>query len=244
MYVHVDAKQLEWIGATYLSQDPVAIKEIMDALDMHSLNQERFKLPSRLIAKTFLFRLIYGGTEWAYAYDSNFSHVSSNPKFWRKVIDEAYAKYSTLAKTHTGWEQTVIRTGKLVMPTGREYAFAPYRDERTNELKWPRTTILNYPVQGLGHDLMAIVRTLLYARLTAAHGRTIFHSKLCSTVHDSIDVDCPDEEVPEVIRIVQSAFDDAPKRFEQLFGVAFNLPLRCEIFTGNNLKDLVEVKNK
>jgi DNA polymerase I-like protein with 3'-5' exonuclease and polymerase domains len=235
LFVHVDAKQLEWIGAIYLSQDPVGLQEILDAVDMHSANQERFKLPSRLIAKTFLFRLIYGGTEWAYAYDSNFNHVSDNPKFWRRVIEDAYTKYATLAKTHTNWEQTVVRTGKLVMPTGREYAFSPYRDKRTNELKWPRTTILNYPVQGLGNDLMAIVRTLLYARLCS---RSDLNSVLCCTVHDSIDVDCPADEVDEVIKLVQSAFDDAPARFKQLFGVDFNLPLRCEIFTGNNLKAL------
>ena len=241
MYVHVDAKALEWYGAVYLSQDPVGLKELLEGVDTHEENRIRFKLPSRLIAKTFLFRLIYGGTEWAYAYDSNFSHVSSNPKFWKKVIDEAYEKYSGLAKTHTNWEQTVVRTGKLVMPTGREYAFSPYRDERTNELKWPRTTILNYPVQGLGHDLMAIVRTLLFARLRAAQGKTIFKSLLCCTVHDSIDVDAPDAEVPEVIKIIQSSFDDVPKRFEQLFGVSFNLPIRCEISTGINLKDLTEV---
>lgn len=128
--------------------------------------------------------------------------------------------------------------------TGREYSFSPLRDdngnlrhERDGSLKWPRTTILNYPVQGLGNDLMAIVRTLLYTYMKRANLKSL----LVSTVHDSIDVDCPDNEVETVIKLIQQAFDNAPARFEQLFGVEFNLPLRCEIFVGKNLKDLQEI---
>ena len=62
MLLNADAKQLEWICATYLSQDKVAIDEINNQVDQHADNQARFGLPSRLIAKTFVFRLIYGGS--------------------------------------------------------------------------------------------------------------------------------------------------------------------------------------
>ena len=206
----------------------------MDNVDMHEINRARFNLPERRIAKFFLFRLIYGGTAYAYAYDPDFTHVSSSPKYWQKVIDEAYEKYRVLEQTHTAWVQNVIRNGVLVVPTGREYEFAPVRTDK-GELKWPRTQILNYPVQGLGHDLMAIVRTLLFARLRSLRS---LGAELISTVHDSIDIDCPVHLVDDVIKIVQSCFDDAPARFKVLFGVEFNLPLRCEIFTGVNLKNL------
>lgn len=40
MLLQADAKQLEWIGATYLSQDKVAIDEILREVDMHSENQK------------------------------------------------------------------------------------------------------------------------------------------------------------------------------------------------------------
>ena len=44
MLLNADAKQLEWIGAAYLSQDPTAIKEILNEVDQHSDNQKRFGL--------------------------------------------------------------------------------------------------------------------------------------------------------------------------------------------------------
>ena len=56
MLVNADAKGLEWIAGTFLSQDKVAMEEIWSGMDQHSDNQKTFGLPSRLIAKVFVFR--------------------------------------------------------------------------------------------------------------------------------------------------------------------------------------------
>lgn len=141
----MDAKALEWRVAAWLSQDVVAIKEIVDKVDIHEENRKAFNLPSRLIAKTFIFRLIFGGTEWSYAKDPDFTDVSRDPEFWREIIDGTYRKYSGLARWHEDLVRRAISDGSITTPTGRRFAYAPYRDNHGN-LKWPRTTILNYPV--------------------------------------------------------------------------------------------------
>ena len=87
MILNADAKALEWVCATYLSQDATAIQEIKNEIDQHSDNQKRFALPSRLIAKTFVFRLIYGGSAYSYAMDNNFKDIG-NEDYWQKVIDQ------------------------------------------------------------------------------------------------------------------------------------------------------------
>lgn len=56
MLIQCDASSLEIRVAAFLSQDAVLIKEIKEGLDLHKDNQERFKLPSRLIAKVLNFR--------------------------------------------------------------------------------------------------------------------------------------------------------------------------------------------
>jgi len=132
--------------------------------------------------------------------------------------------------------QTVTRTGKLVMPTGREYHYETYL--KRGEKVWPRTTILNYPVQGLGADLLTIVRVLIFKYLKEAQ----LEAKLISTVHDSIDVDAPEREVDKVLEIFKRAFENTPKVFERTFNVNFNVPFLGECFTGPNLKDLKEVQ--
>jgi hypothetical protein len=45
MLLQADAKQLEWVGAAYLSQDDLAIQEIWDGTDMHSDNQKGLDYP-------------------------------------------------------------------------------------------------------------------------------------------------------------------------------------------------------
>jgi DNA polymerase I-like protein with 3'-5' exonuclease and polymerase domains len=233
MIVNCDAKSLEWVVGAYLSQDQVAIKEIWDEIDQHSLNQKAFGLPSRLIAKVFVFRLMYGGSAYSYANDPDFTDVSRSEKFWQKVIDAFYEKYKGLALWHTKIVQEVTQTGQLVMPTGRIYQF-----ERNWKGDWPVTTIKNYPVQGLGADIMAMIRVSFRKRFHNAN----IDGLLVNTVHDSIVVDVPEYEIERVVRLFHDVFDGFPTNFRNFFGMDFNLPLRCEVSVGNNMKELVEVK--
>lgn len=231
MLINVDAKALEWVCALYLCQDPVGIKEYLAGEDIHENNRNAFKLPSRLIAKTFLFRLIYGGSAYAYANDPDFAEASTSEKFWQRVIEATYNKYQGLGKWHNILMDTVVRTGRLEMPTGRVYTF------KKGEHDWPRTQILNYPVQGLGADLMSIARVSLFRRMKKAGLKSL----LICTVHDSIVVDGPKDEVKQIISLMMDVFRDIPLNFKRLFGVEFNLPIRCEISIGENWGDMTEV---
>lgn len=232
MLLQADAKQLEWVGATFLSQDSTAIQEIWGSVDMHSDNQKKFNLPSRLIAKTFVFRLIYGGSAYSYANDPNFRDIG-NESFWQEVIDSFYNKYQGLKKWHDDIFYTAKRDKKLVMPTGRTYHYEP--EIRGDRVTYPRTRILNYPVQGLGADLMAIARVSLRNRLKDYEG-----IQLVNTVHDSIIVDFDTSvwDTVKLVNIVDRCFEDVPKNFEKLFGTNFNLPMRVECQVGSTWGDM------
>tara|TARA_B110000503_G_C7133835_1_gene407963 strand:+ start:28 stop:738 length:711 start_codon:yes stop_codon:yes gene_type:complete len=236
MLLNADAKQLEWICAAYLSQDAVAIKEILDEVDQHTDNQTRFGLPTRLIAKTFVFRLIYGGSAFSYANDPNFKDIG-NESFWQNVIDQFYTKYQGLKQWHDKLMFDVKQTNEVVMPTGRTYKYLPEANSMGN-LKYPRTRILNYPVQGLGADLMTIARVSLYNKIINMEG-----VKLINTVHDSIMLDY-DPKVcytNSIVEIVRDSFQNVPINFGKLFGKEFNLPMRVDIQVGKswgNLEDL------
>ena len=229
MLLQADAKALEWVCASYLSQDKIAYDEIWNNVDQHTDNQNRFGLPSRLIAKTFVFRLIYGGSAYSYANDNNFTDVSTSESFWQNVIDEFYTKYKGLGQWHKEIVATAMRDRKITMPTGRVYNYEP--EVKYGKVKWPRTKILNYPVQGLGADLMAIARVSLANRL-----KDMENVKLINTVHDSIIVDF-DSKVCDnisIVKIVDQCFTDIPRNFKKLFGVEFNLPMRVECQVGPN----------
>ena len=76
MLVNIDVSGLEWCTIVWLAQDKVGMAEIVAGVDCHAINQQTFGLPERRIAKIFVFRLIYGGTAWAYVYDPDFNWIS------------------------------------------------------------------------------------------------------------------------------------------------------------------------
>jgi len=235
MIVNCDAKALEWVVGAYLSKDKIAYEEIRAGVDQHSLNQKAFNLPSRLIAKTFVFRLMYGGQAYSYAHDPDFTDVSSSEKFWQKVIDAFYEKYSGFREWHIKIVQEAMNTGCLVMPTGRVYEFEPKVNWR-GDLQAPETIIKNYPVQGLGADMMSIARVDFARRFNESN----IEGYIVNTVHDSVVCDIR-EEVQATAILFHQVFNDLPSNFEHIFKVPFDLPMKCEVSVGPNMKDLTEI---
>jgi len=62
-----------------------------------------------------------------------------------------------------------------------------------------------------------------------------------NTVHDSIVCDIEEYELERVTKMFHEVFDDLPVNFEKMFKTKFNLPLRCEVSAGKNMKEIVEV---
>jgi DNA polymerase I-like protein with 3'-5' exonuclease and polymerase domains len=164
MLVQCDASQLEWRTILQLAKDEVGIQEVVEKQDAHSLNQAAFNLPSRLIAKIFLFRTIFRGSGFSFANDPDFMHVSTSPKFWDARNEEFFKKYHGIDKQHHVWKDIVLSGDPIVGPMGRSWTIGIKRDWR-GELKIPWTTLTNYPVQGTGADIMMLVRIMAYRRI-------------------------------------------------------------------------------
>ena len=157
--------------------------------------------------------------------------------FWQNVIDQFYRKYTGLKEWHDQLMFQVKQTNKLIMPTGRTYKYLPETNSMGN-IKYPRTRILNYPVQGLGADLMTIARISLYNKIAKMDG-----VKLINTVHDSIMLDF-DPKVcytNSIVQIVKESFENVPANFKHLFGKEFNLPMRVDIQVGNTWGNLTDI---
>lgn len=236
MLLNVDVTGLEVVVAAELSQDKVLCQELRDGVDFHTRNQEAFNLPSRLIAKVLKFRTIYGGTEYSFAKDPDFMQVSSNPKYWKKVLEAYFEKYNGLAKWHTKLLQTVQKQGYIDIPSGRYFPFEPVKNWR-GELKWPETQIKNFPVQGYGADLVKLARIEAFKNVSTAGYKSLF----IQTIHDSLVYDCLDNELSFVAAIVKKAIEDVPRLAKERFNHDFSLPLRCELMLGENKNSLIKI---
>lgn len=237
MLVQCDASQLEWRTILQLAQDEVGIAEIVGGEDTHSKNEKAFNLPSRLIAKTYLFRTIFKGSGYSFANDPDFMHVSASPKFWDDLNEKFFAKYAGIDRQHQRWKDIVVSGKPIVGPLGRQWTIVMGRDYR-GELKIPWTMLTNYPVQGTGADVMMLARIMAYKRIKNAQIPAIF----VSTVHDSIVVDVPSAYVQQVVDIFHSCFADLRKTIWTNFQYDWNVPMDCECKIGMNMKEMKKVK--
>lgn len=145
MLVNVDASHLDWTCAVYLAQDAVGLEEIRRGFDLHTDNQRAFDLPSRLLAKRFLFRIIFGGTAFSFYKDPDFAEAKYSLKKWEEVIEKFYRKYKGIHAWHQRLIKEATTTKYLSIPTGRKWHFEMVRNYK-GELEWPITQIKNYPV--------------------------------------------------------------------------------------------------
>ena len=229
MLISCDATGLEWRILLLLSGDQVGIEEVNSGADIHSLNQQELILPSRLIAKKFLFRTIYRGSGYAFSKDNEFKHVSTDPEFWDAKNAGFYKKYKGINECHMKWQMRVANRKPIIGPSGREWMIPP---KLGGDVPW--TTLTNYPVQGTGADLMAIARVSLRNRLKTGNLRSL----LISTVHDSLIVDSPAEEKEVVIEMMHQTFNNLVPNMKKLWGIDSPIPFPCEVKIGKNLGEM------
>ena len=161
--------------------------------------------------------------------------VSTSEKFWQKVIDNYYIKYSGVRGWHTTLMQTARATGRLTIPSGRFFPIEPKPSQYG--LKWPDTVIKNYPVQGFGADLVMLARL----RADQLIRESELEALLISTIHDSIVADVPEENVESIGRLLNQAVEDVPQLCLQTFGYPFSLPLTAEVQYGPNKLDMKDL---
>lgn len=239
MIISCDAKALEWRVCTELAGEETALKEILNGEDAHSLNEKAFGLPSRLIAKIYLFRTIFNrGNGYAFTVDPNFMHVSTSVKFWDAIGEKFYTKYSAIEDLYVKNEALVLAGKPLEGPLGRFWPIGLVAGYN-GDLKVPETVLVNYPVQGTGADVMAIARVSFFNRLKKLGLLNIV--KLIATIHDSIVVDAPAELAQQIVNIFHEVFRDLPANIKKLFGYTWQTPLECEVCVGPNFKDTKEM---
>lgn len=235
--VNADLSQIEWRCPAQLSQDPVMIKEIKAGIDQHiqactqlmnlpfkSKNDPESKR-NRNHAKTFNFRMIYGGTEYGFHRDSNMPRFGLSR--WGMVIKAFKRKYAGLV---SWWDANIkhVATGNgtLVLPTGRIYKFQLQTDGKYSERQ-----IKNYPVQGIaGADILPLAAVIIWnavkkLKLTAVP---------ILTVHDSVVFDCPPDEVDTLADICMKVFNNLDKHISQYWGFKWIVPLTGEVECGDN----------
>lgn len=244
MIVNIDFAGLEWRTVLEWTEDKTGLEEVLSGADAHSDNQKFFGLPSRLIAKVFLFRAIFRGKPFAYANDPDFMAVSKDVMFWEDVISRFYKKYSGIAKRHEECLKEVYRNkGIYVHPfSGREFEFKKY--EKRGVADYNDSEVVNFPVQSFGADIVCLFRTYVQVRiLRAGYQNRII---LLATVHDSCVWDVADRDAYLfLLKVAHEAFEQLSNMWKFMYGMSLQVPHGYEVEAGTSYgtaKSIIEEK--
>lgn len=148
-------------------------------------------------------------------------------------------KYSGVTAAQEEWKREVLRTKKLVLPTGFVFYWPDTRMQADGFIT-NSTNICNYPVQYLATgEIVPIGVTILWHRMKVAQ----MESFLVNTVHDSAIAElCPGEEEQYRELCEQAMTADTYEYLETVYGIRFNVPLGTGCEWGVHWSEGEEVK--
>ena len=225
--LEADFAQLEFRVAAYLSQDKTAMQEIATGFDVHSYTarviSDAGQPTTRQVAKGHTFAPLFGA--------SGYGRSKAEAAYYKHFNE----KYQGIAKWHKKLGEEVIRYGKIIIPSGRQYAF-PDVERRPNGTPTHFTMIKNYPVQGFATgDIVPVVLIELEERLKP------LQSCLVNTVHDSTVVDVHPNEKNYVIQIITDMNKDLNQIIEEAYDVKMNVSMILDAKIGPNWLDTEDV---
>jgi DNA polymerase-1 len=232
MLVCADLSQIEWRTAAWLSQCPVMLKEIRDGIDQHAAARDHLmKLPptvdNRTLAKIFNFRMIYGGS--AYAYFMDYKMPDFTLKEWENIVRNFYAKYHGLSRWHDTLCEGIYRNkGIVTVPTGLRFQ-VPLDTKKDGSKYYKKSKIENYQVQGLAAQMIKLATNKIRKELIDYP-----EVKMILQVHDEVILDTPEKYLDKVCKVCYNIFTELPKTMNETFGVDFNLPIAGDIEVGYN----------
>jgi len=225
--LEADFAQLEFRVAAYLSQDPIAIKEVTEGFDVHAYTAKIItdagQTTSRQDAKAHTFAPLYGA--------SGYGRSKAEAAYYTHFTE----KYKGIADWHNTLAKEALNTGKITTPSGREFSFPDVQRNARGRISY-FTQIKNYPVQSFA--TADIVPVALQWIETLLKGNK---SCVVNTVHDSIVIDVHPEEEDQVLTAIDDCNTNLYMYIKQDLGVDINVPLLLESKIGNNWLDIKNV---
>lgn len=230
MIIDGDLSALEWRTAAELSRDPVMIQEIVNGEDAHLQNAINYFGDGkyRQEAKVLGFRMIYGGSAYAFYMDQNMPSFPLSQ--WEGIVESFYSKYKGLSDWQKQNFKTVTQQGWYTTFTGRRYKFY----KKNGEYSWP--SVCNYACQGTATgDIVPLVLCTLLPKVRLISPEI----KMINQVHDSIVFDCPDKYVNEVCELCLDTFEAIPQLVKEHYDYDWIVPMSGETKYGRDWSEML-----
>jgi len=206
-----DGAQLEFRVAVHLGRDAVGLEDINSGTDVHKVTAGIIGC-TRQDAKPHTFKPLYGG-------QSGTEDEKRYYKFFRE-------KYEDITNTQQRWIDTVLDQKCLKTEWGMTYYWPDTTMDRSGYVR-NTTSICNYPVQAFATAEIIPAALVFFWHRVKVEG---LRMRIVNTVHDSIIVEIPPEEVKDFHRLSkQCLIDDVYEYVSQVYCIKLTVPLGCGV---------------
>jgi len=202
------------------------------AAEVFGVNYKHVTEDQRSRGKTVNFAVIYGCSPYKLVQLFAMYGMKLELSFATEIISRWYGRYVGFEEWQDTAEETAIRTGQIVTPTGRvEHIFA---NRETPEGRAGLRQAKNQPTQGGASDICTAAFTLL-----AEHFRNddFFYEKafVLGNVYDAIVTDVAKQKLHRVKELAQEVLTDSDLLVGHL-GWDMEVPLKIDITEAPYLK--------
>jgi DNA polymerase I-like protein with 3'-5' exonuclease and polymerase domains len=162
---------------------------------------------------------------------SGFGRTKAEAAYYQQFTE----KYSGIAAWHQRLAKEALNTGKITIPSGREYSFPDVTRRQHGGVTF-FTQIKNYPVQGFATADIVPIALLHIDKLLDG-----MQSCVVNTVHDSIVIDIHPDEQEQVIAVINDTNLVLKSLVDEHWNIDFNVPLLLESKIGPNWLDTKDV---
>ena len=234
-FITVDYASMELRVLAHIAKEYKMQKAFKEGVDLHrytgsllfNKSQDEVTIQERQVAKTTSFLIVYGGSKFQL---SDIMRISLRKA--DKVI-EAYKEVYPGIFQYMEFIEKFIRKNK--------YAYSIFGRRRN----LPDIESKNYAVaakavrQGINFTIQSTASDILVCSLIGINNRLEeegLRTRIVSTVHDSLEVISPDDELDKVCSIIHNEMVNYPY-IKKHFGLSFDVPLEIEILVGDSFGD-------
>lgn len=220
--VTADYSQIELRLLAHFSKDAVLLNAYKNGEDIHALtaakihdvNIESVTKSMRRSAKAVNFGIIYGISAFGLA-----KNIGVRPYEAKEFVERYFATYPSVKDYMDGNAALAEKEGYIRTVAGRLRYFPELHSPNRNIREFGKRAAMNMPLQGSAADIMKIAMIKVYNALKDGD----YKAKIILQVHDELVIDCPENEVDEVKKLLVDSMESA---------IVLNVPLIAEAKEG------------
>lgn len=202
-----DYSQIELRLMAHFSGDENLIKAFNDGLDVHRFTASRaFGVPFEAVdsdmrrrAKAINFGIIYGISSFGLAGD-----IGISPYEAKQFIDKYFEMYPKVKQYMDSNVAFARENGYVKTLAGRLRYIPEINASNFQTRSFGERIAMNMPLQGSASDIIKMAMIDVANKLAGGG----YKAKLVLQVHDELLIDCPDDEVDEVQKILKSSMEN------------------------------------